>query len=570
MPPGRKSRETKPGAARGKPSAPPVVPELADRTYYTLGAGLVLLGLGLRMYRLGGPEVWLDEAFSWHIATRPRWFESLSVDNNPPLYYLLLRILLPVTGASEVGLRLLSALAGTAFVGLVIWSAREVGNRAAALWAGLVAAVAPIQIYYSQEARVYTLLDCLILLTWVLILRAMATNAWRAWALAGAAATAALYSHYLAVFALAPAAALVTLAREPGRLKRAVVAAAGVVALFTPWLIQAFVLSPRPAVGTSWIVATWSRTPKLTVIPLSLEMLLLGGEARRMVTHMHHFANIDFPAGLRLLATVTAIALGLMLAAGKGDDRLQAPHFRRNKVGLVVLLLAPLATLWALSWLRPIYIVGRYDMIAYPALPILAGLALAKLARTRGWPLAALAAIGLFVPIVAKLAYYYRSPDPSSSRPVAELIDAEAGNEDVLVFTGLRTLPILYYLAERGYRWDAGYCANPARGRRIYCRTYPRVTELTPAATNAERLLGSSEGAREELADYLGRFDADKGTLWLVIWGASLSKIQRADHTLITEIERVGFRRVERTGDVGHVLIRFQRGRMDGVSPPAA
>lgn len=52
---------------------------------------MILIAFLLRVYRIGEQELWLDEASSFQIATTQSWFGSLLTDNNPPLYYLLLR-----------------------------------------------------------------------------------------------------------------------------------------------------------------------------------------------------------------------------------------------------------------------------------------------------------------------------------------------------------------------------------------------------------------------------------------------------------------------------------------------
>jgi len=531
------------------------------RTFYFLSAGLVGLALAVRLYQIGGQELWLDEAFSCYVVTLPNWFKTILVDNNPPLYYLVLRAWTWIAGTSEAALRLPTALAGTLLVGLIIWAAREIFNREVALWAGIVAALAPVQIYYSQQARVYPILDSLLILTWILVWRAFATNSWRWWALASAAAVTALYSHYLAILALAPTVVLLFFKQEPGRRRGYAVFAGTSLVLFAPWTLWSFMFVHHPAVGTSWIENVWSETPKLLAIPRSLEILGLGGQAGLVPMWMGQFSVINFPTPLRLLGLSVLVLFGIALARTRGEHELGIPDLGRRKVYLVVLLLAPLAALWLISWVKPIYAVGRYDILVYPAFPLLLGLALQKLQRGLGWHIAAVAVAAFLLPVLVKLNLYYAVAVPGEAEPMARILDAEVHNGDVVVFSGLRALPVLYYMSRRGYVWENGYCSNANKELRFYCRMYPRVSEVTPAATDTRRLLGSTETARAELADYLPKLDRKRGTFWVVLWGASpggKAKIPRADQLLFRELETAGLKPVPDSSGQELLFIRYR------------
>ena len=46
-----------------------------DRKFLLTATAIVVVALLLRIYRIGEQELWLDEAFSFHIATMPNWLE---------------------------------------------------------------------------------------------------------------------------------------------------------------------------------------------------------------------------------------------------------------------------------------------------------------------------------------------------------------------------------------------------------------------------------------------------------------------------------------------------------------
>jgi uncharacterized membrane protein len=198
----------------------------------------------LRLHGLGTHEFWLDEAFSFNTITSPDWLAIVRI-SEPPLYPLLLRTWSAVMGTDEASLRLLSAVIGTAFVAAEMWAGWELFDSKVALWSGLVAATSPIQIYYSQEARAYALLTLVLLVTYVLLARALRTNSWGRWALVAVAMAVGPYTHYLAPLALAPTVAMVLLARAPGRLTRYCLTVGAAMLLYAPWFVWSFVAMPH-------------------------------------------------------------------------------------------------------------------------------------------------------------------------------------------------------------------------------------------------------------------------------------------------------------------------------------
>ncbi len=534
---------------------------MARGEFLALSAGLITVALALRLYGINAQALSVDEAFSWYTVTSPDWFHSILIDNNPPLYYLLLHAWSFLAGTSETALRLPAVLAGTLLVGLIIWAGRTIFNREAALWAGLLAAVAPIQIFYSQQARGYPLLDALLLTAWVLVWIAYGTNDWRRWALASVVAVVAMYCHYLALLALAPTAVLLLLWSKPGRRFRFAIAAGAGILFFAPWALWSFLVVEHPAVGTSWIENAWNVTSKLLAIPQSLEFFGFGSEAGYYPLWMGQFAEIVFPGALRLLGLAALIFLGAVLLWNKGGEDLGIPDLGARKAWLAAMLFLPLAGLWLVSWVKPIYVVGRYDLLAYPAFPLLLGLALATVRRRQGRLIAGLAAAALLMPVLVKLHLYYDVPDSRQARHMALILDNEVRNGDVVLLTGLRGLPVLYELNQGGFIWRGGYCSNAAEGRRFYCRMYPRITEQTPAATSTERLQGSKDTARAELGDFLPKLDRKSGTLWIVLYGRAeggTMQIPQADQFLLRELVAAGFDKVEDNRSTQLLFLKYR------------
>ncbi len=115
---------------------------------------------GLRFYNLAGQSLWSDEGNSVALAARPfaQIARDAANDIHPPLYYFLLRIWTRIFGTTEVALRSLSALLGVLLVLATAELGRRIFSRVTGLTAGILAAAAPFQVYYSQEVRMYILL----------------------------------------------------------------------------------------------------------------------------------------------------------------------------------------------------------------------------------------------------------------------------------------------------------------------------------------------------------------------------------------------------------------------------
>jgi hypothetical protein len=117
------------------------------------------LAIGLRFNQLGAQSLWADEGNGAAMAGRSLGQIALNAANDihPPLYYWLLSIWAKVAGTSEAGLRSFSVILGILLVLGTIGLGMRLGGALLGLVAGLIAAVSPLQVYYSQEARMYML-----------------------------------------------------------------------------------------------------------------------------------------------------------------------------------------------------------------------------------------------------------------------------------------------------------------------------------------------------------------------------------------------------------------------------
>ncbi|MDH4136432.1 MAG: glycosyltransferase family 39 protein, partial [Anaerolineae bacterium] len=169
---------------------------------YILLLVIILLAFTLRVYRLGHQSLWDDEAWGLLLARNDVIGIALeaAADVHPPLHYYLLHFWMPLAGNSEFAARFPSLFFGVLFVALFSRVSRDLLGADSAPLAGFVVALAPFLVYFSQEARMYTLAAFFSLLSFLLFWRALVTGHYLCWVIYVVATALALYTHYYAVF----------------------------------------------------------------------------------------------------------------------------------------------------------------------------------------------------------------------------------------------------------------------------------------------------------------------------------------------------------------------------------
>ena len=136
---------------------------------------LLLIAIALRLFDLAAREVWLDEAFSWNQATLgfTEMLASVARDVHPPLYQLILWGNTRFFGESAFALRLPSVVFSVLAVALTYRLTATLSSKPAALLAMAFAALSTFQLWYAQEARMYSLLAMLTLGSMLMLVRVL-------------------------------------------------------------------------------------------------------------------------------------------------------------------------------------------------------------------------------------------------------------------------------------------------------------------------------------------------------------------------------------------------------------
>lgn len=182
-------------------------------------AGLTTLAALLRFATLGVQSYHHDEVVTASRILRGSFGHAMDAvgfsESAPPLYYALAWVWTQVTGTGEFGLRSISALAGVATVPFVYLIGIELRGRSAGLMAAALVAVNPMLLWYSQEARAYSLLALLCAMSLLYCVRFLRHGRRRDLTIWGVVSGLALATHYFAVFPIL--AEVVLLARRRGR-----------------------------------------------------------------------------------------------------------------------------------------------------------------------------------------------------------------------------------------------------------------------------------------------------------------------------------------------------------------
>lgn len=120
---------------------------------------VLLFSLILRLINLN-QSLWLDEAVQAIVAKNSLafTFEELKGDFHPPLFHLLMHFWVRVFGSTEIALRMPSVLFGVGTVLVVYLLIKKLtDSKINGLIAVVFLATAPFHIYYSQEARMYSM-----------------------------------------------------------------------------------------------------------------------------------------------------------------------------------------------------------------------------------------------------------------------------------------------------------------------------------------------------------------------------------------------------------------------------
>ncbi len=135
---------------------------------------ILVLSLFLRMLNIN-ESFWLDEATSGLVVRNFNLYDILYQflpgDFHPPLYYFSLKGWSEMFGYSEIALRSMSLVFGLLTIWLVYKIICNLFNKSTGILAALLLAVNPLHVYYSVEARMYSMLTFFVVLSFFFFIK---------------------------------------------------------------------------------------------------------------------------------------------------------------------------------------------------------------------------------------------------------------------------------------------------------------------------------------------------------------------------------------------------------------
>ena len=401
--------------------------------------------LVLRMIEIADKSLWVDEAFSWWLAGQPMavmWRYVLAIDQHPPVYYSLLQLWLG-PGDRETGLRAFSVLWSVPTVPLVFLIGRRVAGPSAGLLAAVLQAVSPLQVWYAQQGRMYTMLTFFAAAATLAALHLLDTRGMSRRALRlvigvlAASVTLTMLSHNTGVLlpvVLAVVTAVVALRQRP----RAPVDPDATVLLADP---------PRPDLRALWLGVALGVVAWLPWLPGFLKQAgqvdaafwLPAPTVTAVVEHLRNLLSAHAPAAATVVLALAAVGL-----AGCGVWRLRG---RPEALLLVALLVGPLVLELLVSIRRPIFYSPTLVWTSVP-LVVLTAVALTGIRRRA---LAALATSALLAVNTVSLVAYYRAGSVEDWEGAALYLAGAAQPGDLVLFNaGWTRIPFDFYYAGVG------------------------------------------------------------------------------------------------------------------------
>ncbi|MBV7339830.1 hypothetical protein KFU94_68795 [Chloroflexi bacterium TSY] len=400
---------------------------IRSRPEATLLAIILVVAFVLRFWALDASSLWSDEGNTWALIRRSytQIARDAAADIHPPGYYWLLKTWTLMWPQTAFGMRSFSALCGTLLVYIVYrigllmtkhsswirtnwfpssFIATQPHNQF--YWFGLLAAwisaLAPFQIYYSQEARMYILLALESgLLFWALlalIYRELDSSLEQLLLPATgfvASGIAGLWTHYSfpVILAAAGLTYLVNSFSHPWRLLRYGLLNLFILIAYLPWLPTAIdrVLN-WPQVGQS---ISWEDGLALTLRTLTFGPL-------RNITSPHMTWLV--------VAGVLPIVGSTFLLWHDRRAKLRNSVERAPAVALSTWFLGPIILMFALGLFRDAFF--KFLLVASPAWALLMAAAPFWLIRSKTFYVLSclLLAIGASIMASVALPDYYRDP----------------------------------------------------------------------------------------------------------------------------------------------------------------
>jgi mannosyltransferase len=385
---------------------------------------LIAISAYVRTRAIGG-SFWMDEGLSVGISSHA--FADipgvLRQDGSPPLYYLLLHVWMDIFGRGETAVHWLSLTAALLTIPSAMWAGWSLWGKRAGYCGAVLCSLVPFLTAYGEEARMYSLMALLALLTTAFLLHAFVYRR-RGYLPAFAVGQALmLYTHSWGIFygvgaflALGYLWWAAAAEERRGLLKDGAIAFGAAAILYLPWV-------PTLLYQAKHTAAPWANKPRFGV-PIQIARDVLGGYGPAV--------TLALAGGFGLAALLTA-------HKARGD---------RERLSVWVLIAIPVVTFglaWLLSQISPAW-ASRYFAAAVGPLLLLLALGLSRAGKLG---LVALAFLCLFWIKPTQYVDGYKS----DVRDIGAEVGTQMRPGDLVISGQPEQTPLVWYYMPGGLRY---------------------------------------------------------------------------------------------------------------------
>jgi len=395
---------------------------------------IVLVGASLRIYNLGKQSIWLDEARSFFRAQKniqELWTDQIK-ESNPPLYDIIFHYYLRLFDKkNEFQIRLFSAMLGILIIPLAFIVGSNMFNQKVGLLFSSLIAISPYHIYYSQDAKMYSLLSLLSLGSFFLYYLSLKTGKRVYWVFYTFITILLIYCHnYGFLLFLAQIFIFIFFYLKYRKyLINFLLSLSVIFICFIPrinCIFRQISMDYNP-----WIRFSESKGIILTFKYFSL-----------LCWHMKENLSIKLSLLIGLPTYAFIFAVPIFIRNKDKEEDVKRINYSEKLIFILLYLIMPLFIASLISLKKPIYISGRYDMSVFPAFYLMASLGLYRIKKPY-WRNFLIGAILLTTSI--SLYNYYYIYEKSNDRKIAGYIESRMDKDDLWIFTDLTLASFRYY-----------------------------------------------------------------------------------------------------------------------------
>lgn len=441
--------------------------------YRALLVMFIALAFARGVYRLGFNSLWWDESLSLQranydlpdilsnkIILTDAVRQVITLDNHPPLYFLLLHFVVKLAGQSEFALRFPSLAFSVLTVSLLYTVGKHLFDRRAGLLAALLGAISPLYLWYSHEARMYTMLTFWGLLSFYTLLTTLTLSTKRETSnvkylisniqlplIYVLSSAAMVTTHYLGFLVLLAELGIFLSFLRRNTWRRVAIPVLVVLLIAVPILYYGLSILPEGE------MAGFRFIPLLELLRDVANSFSLGISVQAEKVWAVHWV-------FRGVFLIGALAAGWKafrphaMAPQSGAGQAPNDPWSPKAVSALLYLLVPVFSIYLLSYFRPAYMNIRHLIMVSPAFYLILALGLATISQR--WRLIFASCLVLMVAGSAHATqqYFYNEKYAKDDhRAWGEYLKAHAQPGDVIVVDPPHIARIYQYYADAGLPW---------------------------------------------------------------------------------------------------------------------